>query len=138
MQCVSLSSILVEYMYELLETTSNTMAITTLGDFINTEIERRHMSAREFARFVGVAPAVINKFRDYGTKDVGYPSVDVLLRLSKATGTDICYLMALVDSDAVKPVDIETRTLAETIRKLPQEVQLIIRGFITNEVSRND
>lgn len=91
------------------------------------------MSAREFAQFVGVSHKTINKFLNHGTKDVGQPSVDFLIKLSKATNTDLCAIMALVAPDAVDSVDdVEARMILSRIRRLGSDEQRIIEAFIVN------
>jgi transcriptional regulator with XRE-family HTH domain len=82
------------------------MKTVTLGEFLLKEINRRDMSIREFARFVNVNHQTINKFLDYGTKDVGNPSVEFLIKLARATNTHIGYIMSLIEPDvAALPED---------------------------------
>jgi transcriptional regulator with XRE-family HTH domain len=104
----------------------------TLGDFILTEMQKRQMSARAFARFVGVDSKTINKFLDYGSKNVGYPSVDFLLKLSQATKADICYLMALVDPsvETNSRVTPDALALSRQIEDLPPHLREAIDALI--------
>jgi transcriptional regulator with XRE-family HTH domain len=104
----------------------------TLGQFIQTEMDKRKMSARAFARLLGVDSKTINKFLDYGSKDVGYPSVDFLLKLSQATKADICYIMTLIDPNItltaqVNPVAVE---IGRQIEELPAHVRNTIDDLI--------
>jgi transcriptional regulator with XRE-family HTH domain len=111
----------------------------TLGSFILSEIEKRKMSARAFADMVGVTHKTINKFLNYGTKDVGYPSVDFLLKLARATNTDICYLMTLVDPNAPNfdHISPEDRALSTRIGNLPPHLRDAIDAMIIGAVLNN-
>lgn len=105
----------------------------TLGQFILAEMERRQMSAREFARLVGVTHKTINKFVNGNPK--GYPSMDFLAKLAKATHADPCYLLGLIIPDivqegSIKPDDL---LLSQRIGQLPPDkrdaIDAIILGF---------
>lgn len=108
---------------------------TTLGGFIHAEMVRRDMSAREFAEFVGVTNSVINKFLNHGLsktyagKPVGDPSVDFLVKLARATHTDICTLMALIAPD-VTARKAEAEIIADRILNLPTEQREIVDTFL--------
>jgi transcriptional regulator with XRE-family HTH domain len=104
----------------------------TLGDFILAEMQKRQMSARAFARFVGVDSKTINKFLDYGTKDVGYPSVEFLLKLSQTTKADVCYLMALVDPSVASNSQVtpDALALSRQIEELPANIRDAIDAII--------
>jgi transcriptional regulator with XRE-family HTH domain len=114
----------------LVRMTDATMLIGyTLGEFLQAELERRDMSIREFARFVGVNHQTIAKFLDYGSKEVGYPSADFLLKLMKATGLDGAAMMALLDP-TVAPLDPQTLILAERIAQLPPDKRRLIDALL--------
>lgn len=105
----------------------------TFGDFLLTEINRRGMSALQFAQFVGVSHTTINKFLDYGKKDVGYPSMDFVLKLSKATGVDIGAIVALIDPDVPRadPTDPETRVWLDQLKELSEEQRKMVGAMIS-------
>lgn len=104
--------------------------IATLGDFIRHELRQRKMSARQFAEHVGVSNTTINRAVDYN-KEPPTPSLDFLVKLSKATGTSIYDLVELVIPDMARTdVDLEARILARRIRQLPKEKQEIIETFL--------
>lgn len=109
------------------------MANYLLGDFLIEEIAARGISAREFARLMGVSHVSVSKFLDYGKKDVGYPSVDFILKLAKATGKDIREIMLLIDptvpAESVE-LDEETREIAEEILTLPRKERRLVRKFV--------
>ncbi len=104
----------------------------TLGKFILAEMDRRQMSAREFARFVGVTHKTINKFINYGAKDVGYPSMDFIAKLAQTTGTDPCYLLELIIPDVAlsNRISPDAAILGQRIEKLPENVREAIDGII--------
>lgn len=90
------------------------------------------MSARAFAEFVDANHATINKFLQYGEKETGYPSVEFLIRLAKATQKDIGYLMTLVaPPDLVRSeLEPEAIDLAQAIMKLPPTYRKIVDQII--------
>lgn len=107
----------------------------TLGEFIEAELKRRDMSAREFAKFIDVPNTLINKFRNHGLsehyagKPIGDPSLEFLVKLSKATQTDICALLALVVPDA-QIIDPQARIIAQRITRLSPEKRRIVDTFL--------
>lgn len=111
----------------------------TFGDFILMEMRKRDMSARAFARFVGVDSKTINKFLDYGTKDVGQPSVEFLSKLALATHTDPCVLLAMVIPEAfinskIAPGDM---ALSQRIAKLPPHLRDAIDVMLMGAVLKS-
>ncbi|MCC6976452.1 MAG: helix-turn-helix transcriptional regulator [Anaerolineae bacterium] len=107
--------------------------IQHLGDFLLSEMQERRMSARAFADFVGVTHSTINKFLGFGEREVGYPSVDFLVKLAAATKTDIRYLITLVVPESVLP-DAEISTdavrLSKKIEQLPEEYRKMIDAIL--------
>ncbi len=104
----------------------------TFKEFIEAEITRRDLSARAFARLVGVDSKTINKFRKQDIASAGYPSVDFLIKLARATNTDISYLMMLVapevaQSSAVRP---DAMILSQRIEQLPDVYRELIDDII--------
>lgn len=107
------------------------MTAYTLGDFLTEEMSRRNMSVLRFSQFVGVSHTSIHKFLEYGKKDVGYPSVDFVIKLAKATNTDISVIMALIDPTVPtgehQPL---TGMLAEEIESLTDHQRKMVAAFI--------
>jgi transcriptional regulator with XRE-family HTH domain len=101
----------------------------TLRDFLLSEMSQRDMSAREFARFIGVSHGTINRFLDYGEKDVGYPSVDFLLKLARATGTDVGALMRMLDPE-LDELDPEVLVIAQEIANLSPRDRRLVATFV--------
>jgi transcriptional regulator with XRE-family HTH domain len=110
------------------------MKIDTLGDFLLSEINRRDMSIREFARFIGVNHQTVNKFMDYGTKDVGQPSVEFLIKLARGTNTHIGYIMSLIEPEvAMLPedeMDERTLLLAQKYNRLSDSKRELVERFV--------
>jgi transcriptional regulator with XRE-family HTH domain len=101
----------------------------TLGEFILAQMHQRDMSAREFARFVGVSHQTISRFLDYGEKDVGYPSVDFLFKLAEATDTDIGVLMRMLKPD-YDEFDPQLMVIAQGLADLTPQERTVIETFI--------
>ncbi|GEM_PF-4203641 len=101
----------------------------TLEEFINSEIKKRSMSMREFAKYIGVAPSTISQFLSNDERKV---SIDFLVKLSEGTNTDLATIVAMVYPERTG-IDAETRILAERIAQLPPEqykvIETLLRGF---------
>lgn len=105
------------------------MSNLTFGDFLLSEVRRRDISVREFANLMGVSHTTVLKFFEYGKKDVGYPSVDFLIRLARATETDLCTIIGLIAPDLVHH-DPETQAIAEQLRQLPTIQRDMVSAYI--------
>lgn len=99
--------------------------------FLQDEMERRGMtSAREFARFVDVAPSTVTRCID--EKDPAVPGLDFLIKVATATGVSITSLVAMAYPD----LTITTRPspsaqiLAQQIEQLPEATQEVILAII--------
>ena len=94
---------------------------TTLGDFIKSEIEKRGMSAREFATLVGVAPSTITTYLSGQGKTE--PTLSFLHKLAKQTDTPLGTIIAFAYPDVAGELSTlppETVLLAIRISKLPK------------------
>jgi hypothetical protein len=108
----------------------------TISDFLKAEMSKRDMSVLRFSHFVGVSHTSIHKFLEYGQKDVGYPSVDFVIKLAKATNTDVGMIMALIDPTV--PLDppetgelsLQTRILAGQIEELSEHDRKMVEAFV--------
>jgi len=98
--------------------------------FLLDEINRRGMSARQFAEFVDVAPSTVSRCVD--ERDPQVPGIDFLIKIAKATGLSITSLVALAYPD----VTLETRPSAlsqlraQQIEQLPDAVQEVVSAII--------
>jgi transcriptional regulator with XRE-family HTH domain len=109
----------------------------TLGAFIDQEIRKRQMSVREFAEFVGVTHPTIMKFREHGTKDVGNPSMEFLIKLAQKTNTNLVALLALAFPDAAPllNIDPDTLILSQRIQRLPAHIRQAIDDLLAHYAS---
>lgn len=106
----------------------------SLGDFLRDEMNRRGMSANKFAEFIGVSHTSINKFLEYGEQDIGYPSVEFVVKLARATNTDAGYVMSLIEPDVTMlPVhEMDERTLlhAKKYNRLSDNKRELVERFV--------
>ena len=108
-------------------------SIRHLGDFLRAEMQNRDMSAYALGDFIGVSHTTINKLVEFGDKEVGYPSLEFMIKLARATKLDIRYLIMLVvpedtlESNAVSP---EFLRLSERIERLPAEYRKVVEMMI--------
>lgn len=115
------------------------MDTLSLGDFILAEMTKRDMSARQFAAFLGVSHATINKFLDFGAKDVGYPSIDFIEKLALATDTRLSTIMGLIlphlaERDGDDPdLDLLARQFQGLTPTQRKTVFAMVRGLLADE-----
>ncbi len=94
--------------------------------FLQDEIIRRGMSARQFAEFLDVAPSTVSRCID--EKNPLLPGLDFLLKIARATGVSITSLVAMAYPD----LTITTRPspsaqiLAQQIEQLPEATQEVV------------
>lgn len=97
-----------------------------LQQFILDEIRQRDMSAREFARYVGVSSATILRAI---SDDPPEPTLKFLSKLSTATGVDICTLVLMVTGGDPAP-DLDAEVIAQRIETLSPELRELVKSFI--------
>lgn len=97
---------------------------TSLSSFIQQEMQKRHMSQRQFAMMVGVSNQTISRAVSFNNDNFD-PSLEFLAKLARATHVDICTLVALIYPED-SSISGRARLLAERIDRLPPEVQEII------------
>ena len=102
---------------------------TTLIEWLQQEIDQRHMSVREFARHADLSHGTLNRILAPVTEDDHYPSIRTLVKLSRYTGVDLCTLVALVAPEDTD-VDAEAHVLVERIRRLSPEGREIAENYI--------
>jgi hypothetical protein len=97
-------------------------------------MDQRKMSNMAFADFVDVSHTTINKFVDFGVEDVGYPSLDFLIKLARATEKDMRYIITLVVPDDVlwstdpTPEDVQ---LSQQIAHLDDKYRKIVEYVVS-------
>lgn len=100
----------------------------SLKEFIEGEMRRRDMSARQFAEFVGVAHTTINRAID--PSEATTPSPDFLVKLARATKINLSSLIALIMPEVeTTRVDARSQMLAERIAQLPADKREIAEAF---------
>jgi transcriptional regulator with XRE-family HTH domain len=105
-----------------------------LGKFLQDEMRQRDMSNFAFAEFIGVSHTTINRFVDFGVEDVGYPSLDFLIKLARATEKDMRYIITLVAPDDVlwstdpTPEDVQ---LSQKIAHLDESYRKIVEYVVS-------
>lgn len=105
---------------------------TNLREFILSEMKRRDMSARQFARFVGVGHSTIN---DFATGIERVPSLDFLSKLADATQTDLAALIYLSFPEVASKTALsaDARILAQRIEQLPEPVRDAVKAMIVGQ-----
>lgn len=114
--------------------------MNTLREFIANEVKRREMSARQFADLVGVNHKTINKFLDTKS-DPGNPSMEFLLKLSRATNTSIITLIELAYPEVRESLSGPTpsaEVLAERIDQLPADKQRMMIAIVNDWLSQRE
>lgn len=103
--------------------------VKTLSEWLLEEIQQRHLSIREFAKRSGVAHGTLLNILDSEQAGARYPSVETLVKLSRATGTDLCTLVSmLAPSDTLTEPD--TLVLATRIKNLTPEAQSVLEDWL--------
>ncbi|HRF95120.1 MAG TPA: helix-turn-helix transcriptional regulator [Aggregatilineales bacterium] len=96
-----------------------------------SEIKKRDMSAREFARWVGLTNTTINKYLD--ERDERIPSIESLVAIAQKTGTPVDTLLTMIYPDIDERflrADDRTMELVQKITQLPPEKREIVEAFI--------
>lgn len=107
---------------------------TAIRDFLLNEMKQRDMSARSLADFMGVSHTLINRLID--SRNPTEPSLDFLLKLSKATHVSFVSLVELAYPEIIQESTLspQARILAQQIEQLPPQAQqaitMMIRGIL--------
>lgn len=113
-----------------MHTKVDTTMPATLADWLLEEIQQRQMSVREFGRYAGVPHSTLNKILNAdNTDEDAYPSLATLVKLSRATGTDICTLVAFVAPERTLR-DADAMALANRIMNLPPDGRAIVEDWL--------
>lgn len=99
-----------------------------LRTFIEQQLRERSMSAREFARFVGVSSSTIS--RAMAHDNTSEPSLTFLSKLANATNTDLCTLVELIVPNSRGNINPQIIRIAERIDKLPVSAQELLDSVI--------
>lgn len=98
--------------------------------FLIDEMQKRQMSAREFASFVEVAATTITRAID--ERNPKAPGLDFILKLSKATRISVLTLIELAYPDVVQETAISpsAKVLAQRIEQLPDNLQEAVAAIL--------
>lgn len=110
------------------------MSETPLSKFVWLEIVNRRLSQREFADLVGVSHTTIGRIV---RGEVADPTLDFLVKLSKATSTDICALIAIIRPDAFQS-GANTRLVAERYERLSDAQRKLVDLVLSGSMIEGD
>jgi transcriptional regulator with XRE-family HTH domain len=105
--------------------------IMNLKQFIEGEMKRRKLSLREFATLVDVSPSTISRTLSDDAPD---PSLDFLVKLSKATSTSLTTIVSMLLPDESQLTDQDAKVLADRIARLSPAKRAIIESFILGDL----
>jgi transcriptional regulator with XRE-family HTH domain len=112
------------------------MSMTPFQEFIQEEMRRGGFkSYRAFAEHIDVAHTTMNRIMS--VKDPAQPSFDVLVKIAKATGVDVRYILGLIAPDGIQGVTTDTMTMVAEINRLPKNKQKIILQLIESMLTEN-
>lgn len=108
-----------------------------LAGFVAAQMKERKMSARQFADFVDVSSTTINNI----LKPSGYPyvpSVELLIKLARATHSDLISLVLMAfpeASDLVRETP-DGRLMADQFERIPDDVKAVVAGILSQWATR--
>ncbi len=103
-----------------------------LGEFIQEELRKRDMSARQFADHVKVSHSTITKAMYPVPPE---PSLDFLAKLGRATGIDLCTIVAMVKPDDTR-VSPRALLIAQRIEQLPESKRAFADEFLNGLIEK--
>lgn len=103
-----------------------------LAAWMMDEMQARRMSQREFAEFVGVSHVTISRAVS-SAEDPPEPSPDFLIRLARATHTDVLalFLLAYPEAAPLANDSAAARLAGDQFEKLPSHVQIVVAGIFS-------
>lgn len=98
------------------------------------EIHKRDMSFRQFAEFVGVGHSTVARALD--STNAPAPSIEFILKLSKATGVKAITLIGLAYPEvaAQEAIPVTTELLAQRIEQLPENIKTAIMALVSQRI----
>lgn len=99
----------------------------TIAEFIKQDMERRDMSLREYARFIGSSHPTVSRYLSEPGHHVQW---EFLVGLGRATHTDIGTLARYAAPDVAFGDVPDTRIIAERINQLPPDFRKTIMDMI--------
>jgi len=107
----------------------------TLDQFIESEMKKRGMSLREFAKLIDISPSAISKYLN-SASERGV-SIDFMVKLARGTNTDLSSIVAMVypDDTTINP---QARILAERIINLPPDKRQMVESLLLGMSLQSD
>lgn len=109
----------------------------TIQEWLQTELDERQISVREFSRKSGVAHTVLQEIVNGEMVDGRYPSVATLVKLAQFTKVDVCTLMSMLAPEETR-MSAESMTLANRIERLPPEARSIIDDWLMGRMLKGN
>lgn len=111
----------------------------TIAGFIRKDMTERGMSLREYADFLGSTHPTVSKYLNDPEHHVQW---DFLVRLSRATHTDIGTLSRIAAPDVAVEIVPDVMNTAERLNQLPahmrQDIFALVDAYLTqNERAKN-
>ena len=107
--------------------------VNLLGEYIQSEIDRRGLTPNEFAKQSGIAHTIIFRM----LKGTATPTLGTLEKLSRFTHTDIGVLARLVVPSATYETLPDVSLIAEQINRLPaiyrEAIIAMIRALLADQ-----
>ena len=109
-----------------------------LGEFIQKELENRHMTVTEYGDKSGIAHTILFRL----LKGSATPTLGTLTKLARYSHTDIGVLARLVVPEAAYDTMPDVQIIAEQINQLPaiyrEAMVAMIRGLLAEQQRRED
>jgi len=105
----------------------------TIRDFVQSEMDKRGMSGREFARFADVSSATIVRLLN---DDQPNPELQSLRKIARATGVPLNVILAITFPDVageLESLPSDVLLTAFRLAALPEDYRRVISGIIENQ-----
>lgn len=109
--------------------------MSTISEFIKQDMERRGMSLREYADLIGSTHPTVSKYINEPQHNVQW---DFLVRLSRATSTDIGTLARIAAPEAAVEIVPDSMSIAERINRLPVDMRINILDMVNAYLAQNE
>lgn len=106
----------------------------TLREFIREEMDKRKMSARQFAELLDVAPSTITAHLRNDSRTE--PTLHFLRKLAKQTGVPLASVIAMAFPDVsgeISDIPPDVLLLAIRFNNLPEPIRDVIKRLVNSE-----
>jgi transcriptional regulator with XRE-family HTH domain len=110
-----------------------------LRKFVLTELKQRDMSQRQFADYIGVSSGTISRMLNLTQPDNSV-SVEFILKLSKATNTNVITLLLMAYPEVAGEINVNptAELVAERFSRLPAQTQKMFLTLINEWTAQSD